>query len=114
MTMISDLPHDVRFMRRLEVEQDGSGVEGYNRQYIQAVLPNPPWPTIRRLAAAGWALKDLFFFPLGTDKYPDHLRHDGSYPGSRGFTMHANLVPPEIARELGPAEMAELMCPPRP
>lgn len=32
------------------------------------------------------------FFPLGSDAAPESLRHDGSYPGCRGYWRFVRLI----------------------
>jgi hypothetical protein len=35
--------------------------------------------------------------PLGSRRLPDHLRHDGQYPGSRRFSLHCNFAPAAVS-----------------
>lgn len=41
--------------------------------------------------------RDTYYFPLGSDNPHEQLRHDGNYPGSRGFWLYVHFVPvPEV------------------
>lgn len=43
------------------------------------------------MAQHGFKLTDSCYFPLGSDKPSDNLRHDGRYPGSKGFWCYARF-----------------------
>ena len=90
-----DLPHDVRMDFRRAIDSAGGHVEGYHENLsVQVLMPNPCGPFLDAMKAAGLEIiqGSMFFFPLGSDRYPDSLRHDGSYPGSKGFTLSARFV----------------------
>jgi hypothetical protein len=82
----TDITDDQRMALRYAIERTGAAIEGYYDGTFQVALPNTGSP--RK------ALRDLglvpvpgssHLFPLGSDAPPDHLRHAGKYPGSKGF-----------------------------
>ena len=90
-----DLPHEQRMAFRAAIEAAGGQVAGYYGRYVQVALPNPSGPFFTAMDAAGLTLENrsLHFFPLGTDSPPTSLRHDGRFPGSRGFWLYGNFTP---------------------
>jgi hypothetical protein len=90
-----DLPDDVRMRFRGVVEGAGGLVEGYHGPCLQVACPNPWGPFNTAMEAAGLTLVEgsLYAFPLGSDSPPESLRHDGSYPGSKGFWLYARYQP---------------------
>lgn len=90
-----DLPGETRMQYRAAVEAAGGDPVGYYDGRLQVAIPSPSGPFFRAMAEIGLRIQpgSLQYFPLGSDKAPDHQRHDGSYPGSRGFWLFANLEP---------------------
>jgi hypothetical protein len=93
--LFCDLAHEQRMAYRDAVENAGGSVAGYNGEWLQVALPRPCGPFFRAMELAGLELNDasLHYFPLGTDRPPDDLRHDGRYPGSRGFWLFGRFQP---------------------
>jgi hypothetical protein len=91
-----DLPDAIRLAYRDAVTDAGGIVCGYDRTNMQVALPNPSGAFYEAMQKAGLLLVagSLHYFPLGSDKPPDNLRHDGNYPGSRGFWCYARFAPP--------------------
>jgi hypothetical protein len=74
-----DLPHDTRFaiygeLDRLQCKSLGGGL------FSVAVAKGKFGELVQTMEAFGLEHADLYYFPLGTDNPPDHLRHD-----NRGF-----------------------------
>jgi hypothetical protein len=94
MTAFHELPDERRMALREVIEAAGGQVMGYFGDGVQVALPRPAGPCEQ--AAAGAGLKkvagSLHYFPLGTDDPPAELRHDGRYPGSKGFWLFARFV----------------------
>jgi hypothetical protein len=78
---------------RRVAEDKGAEVEGYYGTAIQLLLPRDWLPVVEAMAALGLKGGEPFWFPLGSRQLPDHLRHDGNYPGSRGFELHCDFAP---------------------
>lgn len=93
-----DLPHPIRFAF-LDCLSDISGRNGavfhYTGQGITIAVPRDRFSDCEQLARRfGLAHKNLYYFPLGSDNPPEHMRHDSpSYPGSRGFWLYAHYAP---------------------
>jgi len=41
----------------------------------------------------GLAERQTWYFPLGSDNPDERLRHDASYPGSKGFWLYVHFAP---------------------
>jgi hypothetical protein len=104
MTRFSELPDSARWAYRDLITSTGAEVDGYDADCVRVSLPNPAAPAIAALEAGGLELVEggLYWFPLGTDAPPQHLRHDGRYPGSAGFWLYARFRP------VAAAELVEL------
>jgi hypothetical protein len=91
----ADLPPERRMAIRAAVEAAGGMVATYIGPYVQVAVPDPPEPFYDAMEAAGLepVRRSAHFFPLGTDAPPAHLRHDGRFPGSKGFWLYANFAP---------------------
>ena len=104
MRVFSELPHEERMAYRQAIEDAGGFVVGYSGPYVQVAIPRDdqacfPGPVNRfygQMKAAGLEYRDGsgHWFPLGSDHPPDHLRHDGRYPGSRGFWYYGLFYVP--------------------
>lgn len=94
-TAFADLPHDRRMALREAIEAAGGYVATYVGPYVQVAVPDPPEPFYAAMEQAGLELArcSAHYFPLGTDNPPAHLRHDGRFPGSKGFWLYANFAP---------------------
>jgi hypothetical protein len=82
---------------RRVAEDLGADVEGYDGPSIQLLLPRDWLPVVEAMAECGLRGGEPFLFPLGSRQLPDHLRHDGRYPGSRGFELHCDFAPAPVA-----------------
>jgi hypothetical protein len=91
----ADLPHDRRMALRAAIEAAGGHIATYIGPYVQVAVPDPPGPFYEAAEAAGLELvrRSAHYFPLGSDSPPAHLRHDGRFPGSKGFWLYANFLP---------------------
>jgi hypothetical protein len=80
---------------RAAIEAAGGMVATYVGAYVQVAVPDPPEPFYLAMEAAGLepVRRSAHFFPLGTDNPPASLRHDGRFPGSKGFWLYANFAP---------------------
>lgn len=91
-TSFADLPNDERMRLRAIIEQAGGEIAGYYNGYVQIAIPKPSAPFYAAIEPYfEMVTNSLHYFPLGSDKPADHLRHDGRYPGSRGFWLFASL-----------------------
>lgn len=92
-----DLPDDSRWRYRNAIDQHGGEVESYSGVDVQVRLPTDWREFITAMEINGLSLVpgSRYYFPLGSDVMyaPRNLRHDGSYPGSRGFWMLARFRP---------------------
>jgi hypothetical protein len=93
MTHFCDLPDDTRMNFRRLIETHGGVADGYQGEHIAALVPNPAGSFYRAMGAGGLELESSFYFPTGSDRYPDSLRHEARYPGSKGFTLNALFRP---------------------
>lgn len=86
----SCLPHALRMELRDVIERHGGGVEGYQDDSVIVAIPRPSARFYAAMADDGRlevVESSICYFPLGTDQAPEHQRHDGRYPGSRGFWL---------------------------
>jgi hypothetical protein len=97
-----DIPDDERMALRCVLEAAGCSIVGYNGPGIQVALPCPAGDAFLVLRDAGLILngESLHYFPLGSDKPEARLRHDGGYPGSKGFWLYAQFDPSARALEI--------------
>jgi hypothetical protein len=95
MLAFCDLPDPIRFRLRDAITDAGGEVAGYYGPYVQVAIPRPAGPFFQAMEDAGLELDEhsLSYFPLGTDKPPESLRHDGRYPQCRGFWLYGNFSP---------------------
>ena len=95
MTAFCDLPDERRMVLRDAIDIAGGEVAGYYGPFVQVAIPNPSGPFFKAMEEAGLVLDERSFqlFPLGTDNPPESLRHDGRYPGSKGFWLFGNFSP---------------------
>jgi hypothetical protein len=101
-----ELPDPVRFAF-LSAVDDLSGPSGarpgrlasawhYSGSCVVVAVPRGKFSELRQLATRyGLELCEaqMHYFPLGSDNPPDALRHDGNYPGSKGFWLWAPFRP---------------------
>jgi hypothetical protein len=92
-----DQDDEYRMHVRRVAEDQGADVEGYDGPAIQLLLPRDWRPVVEAMAECGLKAGKPFLFPLGSRQLPDRLRHDGRYPGSRGFELHCNFAPAAVA-----------------
>lgn len=94
-TMFHDRPDAERMAIRAAIEDLGGEVSGYSGTGIQAALPRRWTPIEHALRPFGLTMDEasLHLFPLGSDAPPEHLRHDGRYPGSKGYWLYATFQP---------------------
>lgn len=99
MSAFHELPHDQRFAAREALEAAGCAVESYQGDYVQVHVAVGCEDAVDAAATTLGLIRDTerYYFPLGTDREPDHLRHDGpfgKYPkGNGGFTLNAYYRP---------------------
>ncbi len=95
MTPFHDLPHERRMAFRAAIEAAGGMVATYIGPYVQVAVPDPPEPFYEAMAEAGLepVRRSAHFFPVGSDNPPARLRHDGRFPGSKGFWLYASFAP---------------------
>ncbi len=106
MIPFSDLPDNERMRFRYAIEEAGGGVEMYHENDVMCCLPNP-WPQfIEKMARIGlvWVRGSNVYWPLGSDRYPDHQRHDGPHTtkamiGYKGFYMSGRFNVPDWTPE---------------
>lgn len=89
-----DLPHDLRFELRDTIESAGGDVAGYSGNAVQVAMPRNVAQFKEWMRRAGFFVVQAsdHCFPLGSDLAPDSLRHDGNYPGSRGYWRFVRLI----------------------
>lgn len=84
----SDLDGDRRMELRAVLESTGCEIDGYAGDGVLVSFERGRFSdTLSAAKQAGLEMIDaqLHYFPLGSDNPPDKFRHDGHYPGSRGF-----------------------------
>lgn len=91
-----DMPDAERMAVRELVENMGIEITGYALDSFMVAMPRPvPYAA---LDAAGFEIVpgSMHYFPLGSDVNwtADNMRHDGSYPKSRGFWLFARVRKP--------------------
>lgn len=94
MVAFSDLSNDERMRLRGILEDAGGYITGYYGGHIHVAIPRPSAPFYAAIDPHFEMVPgSLHYFPLGSDvNYtPDNLRHDGRYPGSRGFWLFASF-----------------------
>lgn len=89
-----DLPHDLRFQLRDTIEAAGGDIAGYCGNAVQVAMPRDVATFKDWMRLAGFRIDQSsdHFFPLGSDSAPESLRHDGSYPGCRGYWRFVRLI----------------------
>jgi hypothetical protein len=89
----SELPHGERMaLRDVITDRAGGDVQGYDGGGVLVAMPRDRAGFLGIVRAAGFeVLGAEWCFPLGSDRAPDNMRHDGSYPGSRGFWRFVRL-----------------------
>lgn len=92
-TSFSELPHDERMALRDVIEDRAGGeIHGYDGEGVCVAMPRDWAGFLGIVKAAGFAVLGAeWCFPLGSDKPGESMRHDGSYPGSRGFWRFVRL-----------------------
>jgi hypothetical protein len=95
--LFHELPDDLRMGYRTAIMQEGGRVAGYSGPAVQVAIPNPSGPFFAAMEVVGLVLdeRSLPFFPLGSDEPPQYLRHDGPYPGCRGYWLYGKFTPRE-------------------
>ena len=93
--LFCDLPDQQRLGYRDAITAAGGEVAAYVGECVQVAIPRPSGPFYAAMQAAGLECVpgSLHYFPLGSDKPADVLRHDGRYHGSRGFWLYGNFRP---------------------
>ena len=88
-TTFCDLPDDTRMAFIEALDALGAGQWDYTGDCIRVELPRGGVAAIDALAARfGLVAHDHgWLFPLGSYQPAEHLRWDGQYPGSKGFTF---------------------------
>ena len=99
MLAFCDLPDVERFRLRNAIEQHGGIVDGYDGDSVRVALPIAWREFIQSMEQIGLCQVpgSRHYFPLGSDNAPDRMRHDGSYPGSRGYWMYCRFNVPEFS-----------------
>ena len=97
----SEMPHDFRMAVRNTVNEFGGNIDGYNGEELLVAMPNgkAKWELIKAMKerhgmadiADDGSFKSWCFFPICSDNTPPHQRHDGNYPGSKGFYLYVNF-----------------------
>lgn len=89
----SDLPDDMRMRLRDVIYNAGGDIAGYVDDAVQVAVPADVGAFMAKCRAAGLSRQgDGHYFPLGSDNPPAGMRHDGRYPGSKGFWLYYNLI----------------------
>lgn len=77
MTPFADQSWPERLKVMQTCEAAGSHFEGRTPSGFRVAIGRGRYgATVDALAALGFSCADLYFFPLGTDKPAEHLRHD--------------------------------------
>jgi hypothetical protein len=89
MICFSDLPDHLRLAARDAIDKAGGLVAGYCGPYVQVAIPRPTGSFFQALEEAGLELdeRSLHYFPLGSDRPPEHLRHHS------GYWLYGNFSP---------------------
>ena len=85
-----DLPDERRMALRDIAENAGADTAGYINGGLCLAIKRGAFSAVcAALAEHGMELDNgsLHHFPLGSDNPPEEYRHDGRYPGSRGFWL---------------------------
>ena len=102
MTAFVNRPDDERMAFRQDISPLCS-IEGYYGNGVQLRMPR--LPELQALATEICAKHGLIetrahYFPLGSDNAPRYMRHDGRYPGCRGFWLNVCFEPAEMVNPL--------------
>ena len=105
MTRFCDLPDEWRMRLREGIELLGGVIEAYEVDgTILVAIPCPGAPFLVGVKQIGWELvtNTLHYFPLGSDAsfVPANMRHNGSYPDSKGFWLYGTLALPSAKAAL--------------
>lgn len=93
MTAFSDLSQTTRMDIRRKVCDLGGEIGEYHGDGVTVRLARGFTSEIETVfQTIGFVSQDQWYFPLGSDKTPEILRWDGSYPRSKGFTCTAFFV----------------------
>lgn len=94
------LPHGQRMAYRKAIEDAGGEVVSYQGECVLVAVPRAAggqsaddFPDALERAGLLYVRGSAYLFPLGSDNPPDRLRHDGDYPGSRGFWLYGLFRP---------------------
>lgn len=76
----ADLPHDIRMGFRAAVDDLGCTTDGYWGRHVSVLVAQDSLDKLVKLATR-YNLKytDIYYFPLGSERLPEHLRHHGRY-----------------------------------
>src|SRR5262245_30765006 len=94
MTAFVDRPDAERMSAITDLDAIGPCAFYYTGSGITITVPRGAtaavlaWMRTHRLTDRDW-----HYFPLGSDQVPEIMRHDGNYPGSRGFHLYLHCVP---------------------
>lgn len=96
MLRLVDMVDSDRMVLRADIESAGGQIDGYDVDSFQVALPNPTAPffaAIDRHPRLQIVPASIHHFPTGSDCnwMPENLKHDGRYPGSRGFWLYARV-----------------------
>jgi len=93
----ADRPGDERMAIRQAAENLGGYIQGYNGEGVTVAMPNDPRACAAIEAAMAEAglpfVMDRHYFPLGTDKPRDELRHSVYPYDERGFWLFQTFAP---------------------
>jgi hypothetical protein len=80
---------------RQAIERTGAEVISYDGPTMLVALPTPASDALAAIAAAGYRVADdLYYFPLGSDKPAERLRHAlAKYGAARSFWLYARVSP---------------------
>ncbi len=87
-----------RMTARAALEAAGCEVVGIDgaRNGLQVRIKRGAFTEVLAHAARiGATVADSHYFPIGSERVSDEFRHDGSYPGSRGFLSNALVIYPQ-------------------
>ena len=91
----AELPYGVRMRCRDIVTTLGCTPVSYDGPWMQIAVCWPLHATLVAIRTAGLDVQDsaTHYFPLGSDHPRLELRHDGFYPGSKGFWCYTRVRP---------------------
>ena len=102
--LLVNMPDAERMYWRDVIESAGGHVDAYQEDCFLVAVPRETNAFFNGIEDNGMETLagSRHYFPLGTDSPPDNLRHDASYPGSKGFWLYIRVRPIPVEHDDNP------------